>query len=57
MPMIEAREWRKLSNREILDSVEIAIQVIEGRSTKKDEARRMLYTAKRLFDIVLEILY
>ena len=51
--LIPASEWRKMDNREILGSVEIAIRVLKDRVLDPNDKRHAGELAKDLIDLAI----
>jgi len=52
--IIPAIEWKEMSSREILNSVEIAIRVLRERKLNDDEKKYVIELVKDFIDIVSE---
>jgi len=53
-PIIPAVEWKKLSTKEILDSVDIATRVLRERSLTSEEKKYACSLAKDFIEIGLD---
>lgn len=51
--LILASEWRRMDNREILGSVEIAIRVLKDRVLGPSDKRHAIVLARDLLDLAI----
>jgi hypothetical protein len=50
-PIVSAEEWRKMTNEEVLESVEVATRVLRGRRLTKDEKKYAAELSKDLINL------
>ena len=50
--MLTAKDFREMSNTEILNVIEIALRVLEARRLLEEDKRTLLYLVKRGIEIL-----
>jgi hypothetical protein len=50
-PIVSAEEWRKMTNEEVIKSMEIATRILQGRTLTKDEKKYAAELSKDLINL------
>jgi signal transduction histidine kinase len=50
-PIVPAEEWRRMTNEEVLESIDVATRILRGRTLTKDEKRYAAELSKDLINL------
>jgi signal transduction histidine kinase len=50
-PIVPAEEWRRMTNEEVLESIDVATRILRGRTLTKDEKKYVAELSKDLINV------